>query len=40
MRRALELSASAIILVHKIPTADPSPPLADIDTAKQVVGQD
>jgi DNA repair protein RadC len=37
MRRALELSASAVILVHHHPSGDPTPSRADIDMTKQVV---
>jgi DNA repair protein RadC len=37
MRRALELSASAAILVHNHPGGDPTPSVADIQTTKQVV---
>jgi DNA repair protein RadC len=37
MRRALELSASAVILVHNHPSGDPTPSPADIDMTKQVV---
>ena len=37
MRRALELSASAIILVHNHPSGDPTPSQADIDMTRQVV---
>jgi DNA repair protein RadC len=37
MRRALELSASAVILVHNHPSGDPSPSSADIDMTRQVV---
>ena len=36
-RRALELSASAVILVHNHPSGDPSPSRADIDMTRQVV---
>ncbi len=36
-RRALELSASAVILVHNHPSGDPSPSAADIDMTRQVV---
>ena len=36
-RRALELSASAIILVHNHPSGDPTPSAADIDMTRQVV---
>jgi DNA repair protein RadC len=37
MRRALELSASAVILVHNHPSGDPTPSPADIDMTKQVI---
>jgi DNA repair protein RadC len=37
VRRALELSASAIILVHNHPSGDPTPSHADIDMTRQVV---
>jgi DNA repair protein RadC len=37
MRRALELSASAVILVHNHPSGDPSPSSADVDMTRQVV---
>jgi len=37
MRRALELSASAVILVHNHPSGDPTPSSADIDMTRQVV---
>jgi DNA repair protein RadC len=37
MRRALELSASAVILVHNHPSGDPTPSGADIDMTRQVV---
>lgn len=37
MRRALELSASAVILVHNHPSGDPTPSVADVDLTKQVV---
>jgi DNA repair protein RadC len=37
MRRALELSSSAIILVHNHPSGDPTPSSADIDMTRQVV---
>ena len=36
VRRALELSASAVILVHNHPSGDPTPSRADIDMTKQV----
>ncbi len=37
MRRALELSASAVILVHNHPSGDPTPSGADIDMTRQVI---
>jgi DNA repair protein RadC len=37
VRRALELSASAVILVHNHPSGDPTPSGADVDMTKQVV---
>jgi DNA repair protein RadC len=37
MRRALELSASALILVHNHPSGDPTPSQADVDITRQVV---
>jgi DNA repair protein RadC len=37
MRRALELSASAVILVHNHPSGDPSPSQADVDMTRQVI---
>lgn len=37
MRRALELSASAVILVHNHPSGDPTPSTADIEMTRQVV---
>jgi len=37
MRRALELSASAIILVHNHPSGDPTPSRADAEMTRQVV---
>jgi DNA repair protein RadC len=36
-RRALELGASALILVHNHPSGDPTPSRADIEMTKQVV---
>jgi DNA repair protein RadC len=35
-RRALELSASAIILVHNHPSGDPTPSRADIDLTREI----
>jgi DNA repair protein RadC len=37
MRRALELSASAAILVHNHPSGDPTPSSADVDMTRQVI---
>jgi DNA repair protein RadC len=37
MRRALELNASAAILVHNHPSGDPTPSTADIDMTRQVI---
>jgi DNA repair protein RadC len=37
MRRALELAASAVILVHNHPSGDPRPSQADIDMTREVV---
>lgn len=37
VRRALELSASAIILAHNHPSGDPSPSLADIEMTKTII---
>jgi DNA repair protein RadC len=37
IRRALELSASALILVHNHPSGDPTPSQADIKITRQVV---
>jgi DNA repair protein RadC len=37
VKRALELSASAIILVHNHPSGDPMPSRADIDMTRQIV---
>ena len=36
MRRALELGASALILVHNHPSGDPTPSTADIDLTNQI----
>ncbi|MBB3892852.1 DNA repair protein RadC [Phenylobacterium haematophilum] len=36
-RRALELSASSVLLAHNHPSGDPAPSRADIDMTKQVV---
>jgi DNA repair protein RadC len=37
MRRALELAASAVILVHNHPSGDPTPSAADVEMTRQVV---
>jgi DNA repair protein RadC len=37
VKRALELSASALIMVHNHPSGDPAPSRVDIDMTKQVV---
>jgi len=37
VKRALELSASSIILAHNHPSGDPSPSKADIDLTEQIV---
>jgi DNA repair protein RadC len=37
MRRALEHSASALILVHNHPSGDPTPSRADIDMTREIV---
>ena len=37
VKRALELSASAIILVHNHPSGDPTPSRADIQMTKQII---
>ena len=37
MRRALEVSASSLILVHNHPSGDPEPSAADVDMTKQIV---
>src|SRR5215510_13705043 len=37
VKRALELSATAIILVHNHPSGDPTPARADIDMTKAIV---
>ena len=36
VKRALELSATAVILVHNHPSGDPTPSAADIQITKQV----
>lgn len=37
VKRALELGASAIILLHNHPTGDPTPSKADINVTKQII---
>lgn len=37
VRRALDLNASAMILVHNHPSGDPTPSAADIDMTRQIV---
>ncbi|WP_377296140.1 DNA repair protein RadC [Rhizobium sp. SGZ-381] len=37
VRRALELSATALILVHNHPSGDPTPSRADIDMTKTII---
>ena len=37
VKRALELSASAIILVHNHPSGDPTPSKADVEMTRQIV---
>lgn len=37
VKRALELSATALILVHNHPSGDPAPSRADIEMTKQIV---
>jgi len=37
VRRALDLSASAMILVHNHPSGDPTPSRADIEMTRKVV---
>ena len=37
VKRALELSSSAIILVHNHPSGDPTPSRADIDMTRMIV---
>ena len=36
VKRALELSASALILVHNHPSGDPSPSAADVKITKEI----
>lgn len=37
LRRALELSATALILVHNHPSGDPTPSRADIDMTRTII---
>jgi DNA repair protein RadC len=37
IKRALELSASAIVLVHNHPSGDPAPSIADIDMTRKIL---
>jgi DNA repair protein RadC len=37
VKRALELSASAVVLVHNHPSGDPTPSRVDIDMTRQIV---
>jgi DNA repair protein RadC len=37
VKRALELGATAIVLVHNHPSGDPTPSMADIDMTKKVI---
>jgi DNA repair protein RadC len=37
VKRALELSAAGMILVHNHPSGDPTPSRADIEMTKQIV---
>ncbi len=37
VKRALELSATAVILVHNRPSGDPTPSRADIQMTQQIV---
>ncbi len=37
VKRALELSSTAIVLVHNHPSGDPTPSRADIEMTKQIV---
>ena len=37
VKRALELEASALILVHNHPSGDPSPSRADIDMTRRII---
>jgi DNA repair protein RadC len=37
VRRAIELAATAVILVHNHPSGDPTPSRADIDMTRQII---
>jgi len=37
VKRALELSATAVILVHNHPSGDPTPSTADIEMTRQII---
>jgi DNA repair protein RadC len=37
VKRALELSATAVILIHNHPSGDPTPSCADIEMTKQII---
>lgn len=37
IKRALELSATAIIMVHNHPSGDPTPSMADIEMTKKII---
>ena len=37
IKRALELSATAIVMVHNHPSGDPTPSMADIDMTKKII---
>ena len=37
IRRAIELSATAVILVHNHPSGDPTPSRADVEMTKQII---
>jgi DNA repair protein RadC len=37
IKRALELTATAIIMVHNHPSGDPTPSMADIDMTKKII---
>jgi DNA repair protein RadC len=37
VKRALELAATAVILVHNHPSGDPAPSRADIDMTRSIV---